>query len=177
MKRFFKLLKYYFLRIWYHRQPEVLARKLGVRVGKGTKFISLPNIGSEPYLISIGEKTYFSYGVKLITHDGGRWVLDNLYPNERPFYKFGRIVVGDNCFIGAETMIMPNVTISNNCVIGGGSLVTKDVPEGQVWAGVPAKFICTIEEYHDRMKSHEMDINWKAYWRDKESELKRVFSI
>ena len=62
-------------------------------------------------------------------------------------------------------------------LLGGGSVVTKNIPAGQVWAGVPAHFICTIEEYRERMQRHKKDINWNAYWNDKEKELKRVFDF
>lgn len=58
----------------------------------------------------------------------------------------------------------------------GGSIVTKNIPEGQVWAGVPAKYICSIEEYRERMKKHRLDINWQLYWANKEKEIKRVFN-
>jgi len=115
--------------------------------------------------------------VSFVSHDGGRWVLDNLYPHLAPFYKFGKITIGNNCFIGKKTMIFPNVTISDNCVVGGGSIVTKSIPEGEVWAGIPAHYICTIEEYKDKMLQHRKSINWNSYKNNKEKELKRVFEI
>ena len=46
---------------------------------------------------------------------------------------------------------MPNVVIGNNCIVGACSLVTKDIPNDEVWAGNPAKFICTIGEYAEKM--------------------------
>lgn len=55
--------------------------------------------------------------------------------------------------------------------------MTKSIPECQVWAGVPARFVCTIEEYRERMLKHKKNINWEAYWNDKEKELKRVLEI
>lgn len=51
------------------------------------------------------------------------------------------------------------------------------MPKGQVWAGVPAHFVYTIEEYREKMLKQRKDINWKDYWEDKERELKRVFEI
>ena len=50
-------------------------------------------------------------------------------------------IIGDNVRICAGAIIIGDVTIGNNAVIGAGAVVTKDVPEGEVWAGVPAKFI------------------------------------
>ena len=53
-------------------------------------------------------------------------------------------------FIGLNTTILPGVTIGDNCVIGAGSLVNKSIPSGEVWAGVPAKRICSLEEYKNK---------------------------
>ena len=83
------------------------ARAIGVKVGEKTNFVSLPSFGSEPYLIRVGNNTNISSGVSFVTHDGGRWVLDHLYPEEKPFYKFGRITIGNNCFIGMNTTLIP----------------------------------------------------------------------
>ena len=103
----------------YFRNPVKYARKMGVKVGKGTHFVNCPSFSSEPWLISIGEKTNISSDVSFITHDGGRWVLDHLYPQDAPFYKIEPIRVGSNCFIGMKVMVLPNVCIGDNCVIGG----------------------------------------------------------
>ena len=165
------------LRLIYLRNPVAYAKRIGVHVGEGTQFVTLPTFGSEPWLISIGNNTSISSDVSFVTHDGGRWVLDRLYPQESPFYKIGKITIGNNCFVGMRVIIMPNVYIHDNCVIGGGSVVTKSIPEGQVWAGVPARFICTIEDYRERMLKYKKDIDWTAYWKDKEKEIKRVFEI
>lgn len=103
----------------YIRNHVKYARKIGVKVGIETHFVDCPSFSSEPWLISIGESTNISSGVSFITHDGGRWVLDHLYPQDAPFYKIGPISVGSNCFIGMGTMILPNVCIGDNCVVGG----------------------------------------------------------
>ena len=161
----------------YFRNYVKFARKIGVKVGQGTRFVSCPSFSSEPWLIQIGDYTTLSSGVHLITHDGGRCVLDRLYPKEAPFYKIGKIRIGNNCFIGMQTIILPNVTIADNCVIGCGSVVTKDVPSGQVWAGIPACYVCSIEEYRERMKKYRLEINWDSYYKDKEKVIKRVFDI
>lgn len=49
--------------------------------------------------------------------------------------------IGNNVFIGIGARIMPGVTIGDNAVIGANSVVTKDVPEREIWAGIPAKYI------------------------------------
>ena len=165
------------LRLLYFNKPEKYVRAIGVSVGVGTKFVKLPSFSSEPWLISIGNNSYISSDVCFVTHDGGRRVLDNLYPEEKPFYKIGKISIGNNVFIGMRAIILPNVSVSDNCVIGDGSIVTKNIPTGEVWAGVPARFVCTIEDYKKRMQQHSLDINWPAYWQSKEKEIKRIFGI
>ena len=56
------------------------------------------------------------------------------------------IVIGDNCWFGANVSIMPGVNIGSGCVIAAGSVVTKDMPENSMIAGVPAKVIKTIDQ-------------------------------
>jgi galactoside O-acetyltransferase len=53
----------------------------------------------------------------------------------------GRIEIGENVWLGANVIILPNVRIGNNSIIGAGSVVTKNVPENVVAVGVPAKVI------------------------------------
>jgi len=56
------------------------------------------------------------------------------------------ITIGDNCWFGANVSVMPGVKIGNGCVIAAGSVVTKDLPDNVMAAGVPAKIIKTIEQ-------------------------------
>lgn len=53
-------------------------------------------------------------------------------------------MICDNVFIGAKCIILKGVTIGENSVIGAGSVVTKNVPANQIWAGNPAKFIKNV---------------------------------
>lgn len=57
----------------------------------------------------------------------------------------GRVVIKRNAKIGANSVILPNVEIGENSLIGALSLVNRDIPPNEVWAGVPAKFIKAIE--------------------------------
>jgi len=58
--------------------------------------------------------------------------------------KGGPITIGDNVFIGGESIILKNVSIGDNSIIGAGSVVTKNIPENEVWAGNPAKYLRTL---------------------------------
>lgn len=112
------------------------ARKIGVSVGDNCRFVDHPNFGSEPYLISIGSHVLISFGVTFITHDASTWVFRETEKYKK-VYKFGKISVGNNCFIGAKSIILPSIHIGDDCIIGAGSLVTKDIPSGEVWADCP----------------------------------------
>lgn len=121
--------------------------KNGLKLGKDHKISGTPDFGSEPYLITIGDHVGISRGVRFITHDGGLFVVRALYEDLRDADIMGRIVVGNNVFIGADTIIMPGVTIGNNCIIGCGAVVTRDIPDNSVAVGVPARVIETVDEY------------------------------
>ena len=51
------------------------------------------------------------------------------------------VIIKDGVFIGADTLILKGVTIGEKSVIGAGSIVTRNVPAGKIWAGNPAKFL------------------------------------
>ena len=83
----------------------------------------------------------------LSRHDGGLWVPRYLGLIDKRADKFGKIEIGNNVNIGWNAIIMPGVTIGDNCIIGAGAIVTKNIPENSVAAGIPARVIESIEEY------------------------------
>lgn len=119
-----------------------------VKIGNNPRFTGIPNFGSEPYLVTIGDNVNITQGVVFHTHDGGLFVLRNKYPG---LNKFGRINIGNNVFIGARTMLMPNVKVGDNVIIGAGSIVTKDIPSNSVAVGAPAKVIKSLEEFENKI--------------------------
>ena len=125
-------------------------KKAGGRIGEDCEVFPDVEFGSEPYLIDIGNHVRITNGVKFCTHDGGMWVLRNLYGKAIPDAdKFGKIKIGNNVHIGWNTIIMPNVTIGDNVVIGCGAIITHDIPSNSIAVGVPAKVIKTIDKYLD----------------------------
>ena len=127
-------------------------RKCGCEIGKGTRLLcSVNSFGTEPYLIKVGEDCLFSSNVTILTHDGGVKVLNSLnYFDGQKMDKAARVVIGNNCFIGKNATVMPGITIGDNVIVGVGSIVTKDVPSDSVVAGIPARRICSIEEYYKK---------------------------
>jgi acetyltransferase-like isoleucine patch superfamily enzyme len=121
----------------------------GLRLGRDVRVIGKPDFGSEPYLIEIGDHVTVSSHVTFVTHDGATWVFRQR-PEYRGLQRFGRILIGSNCFIGARAVILPGVRIGDNCVVGAGAVVTRSVPDNSVVAGAPARVVCTYEEYVER---------------------------
>jgi maltose O-acetyltransferase len=88
--------------------------------------------------------------VRLIAHDAST-------KKHLGYTKFGKIDIRENCFIGDSTIVLPNITIGSNSIIGSGSVVTKDIPPNTVVAGNPAKPICSLEAYLSKAKNHSKE--------------------
>lgn len=137
------------------KYPDYLRRK-GVKIGEGCEIYKSADFGSEPYLITIGSHVRINEGVRLVTHDGGYWVLrDKLAGYEEEFSDMDHIAgihIEDNVHIGTNAIIMPGVTIGKNVVIGCGAVVTHDVPPNCVVGGVPARIIETLDVYAEKAR-------------------------
>lgn len=137
---------------WIKKQtmnPIEYAKSLGVKIGRGC-YISTKNFSSEGYLIEIGDYVRIATKTSFFTH-GGIWSIRKIY-NDPNLDHFGKIKIGNYTYIGENCMIMPGVTIGEKCIVGGGSVVTKSIPDGVMVAGNPAKFIGYTEEFYKRLK-------------------------
>lgn len=121
-------------------------RAQGAKIGKDCRIFVL-NMGTEPWLIEIGDRVAISFGVCFVTHDGGAHV----FREEFPFLQnYGRIKVGNNCMLGINVILLPGVTIGDNYMIGTGSVVGKDIPDNSFAFGVPARVLMPIEKYKEK---------------------------
>lgn len=136
------------------KKPKIYAKYLGIKFGKNVRILHFPRWGSEPFLIDIGNNVTITRGVSFVNHDGGVALFRNEFPG---LNSYGRISIGNNVFIGINTIIMPGVTIGDNVIVGAGSIVNKNVPPNSVIAGVPAKIIKDLNSYkEDKLKSSIM---------------------
>ena len=125
--------------------------RCGMKVGKN--FVRMNRViidDSHSWLISIGDDVTLAPRVHIIAHDASTTV-------HLGYTKIGCVMIGNRVFVGAESVILPGVSIGDDVIIGANSTVTHDIPSGMVVAGSPARIICTTKEYLDkereRMKS------------------------
>ena len=117
-----------------------------MQIGKGC--IIVPRqLGTEPYLIKIGNHVVINKGVEFHTHDGGTWVFREEIPDLRVF---GPIIIEDNCLIGSNALILPGVRIGENSIVAAGSVVIADVPVNSIVMGVPARRFGSIKKYKEK---------------------------
>lgn len=95
---------------------------------------------SHSWLISIGDNVTIAPRVHILCHDAST-------KSALGYTKIGKVKIGNNTFVGANTTILPNVVIGNFCIIGANSVVTHDIPNNSVAVGNPCKVIKTYEEY------------------------------
>lgn len=136
--------------IQYGDLPTSYYVKKGMKVGKrfsrqsGTR-LDITNC----WLIEIKDNVTLANRVQILAHDDSA----EQYLGYR---KAGKVVIGNNVFIGAGSTILPGVTIGDNSIIGAGSIVNKDIPPNTVAAGVPVRIIKSLAEY---LKGMENDIS------------------
>lgn len=106
----------------------------------------------EPQLVTVGDNCTIGSDVLCVTHDNA--IIHHL---EGKTDLFGKVSIGNNCFIGPRSMIMYGVTIGDNCIVGAGSVVTKNIPNNKVVAGNPARIICSVEQYVEKYKDKAVD--------------------
>lgn len=134
------------------------ARDYGVTVGKNCRIYlsSLLSYGPEPFLIEIGDNVFISGNVQFITHDGGINIfkkdMNNIVGN------YGKIKIGNNCFIGFRAIILPNVQIGDNSIVCAGAVVADSFPENSIIMGNPAKLIFKTSIYKKLKLSSKLTI-------------------
>lgn len=143
------------------RQRAMLAAILGTKIPDGLSILA-------PVYFDYGTNTKFGAGT-FVNHgcyfmDGAKITIGanvfigpfcGFYTASHPLKfaernkgleKASPIVVGDNCWFGANVSVMPGVTIGSGCVIAAGSVITRDLPDNALAAGVPAEVKKIIEQ-------------------------------
>lgn len=99
-------------------------------------------------LIKIGNNVNISTGVSLVVHDAIHLIYNCLPEKKQKLKEYANpIEIGDNVFIGAHAIIMGGVKIGSNVIIAAGAIVTKDLEDGGIYGGIPAKRIGNTADF------------------------------
>lgn len=152
IKKMFLILKIKllsFLRVDVTKLRINLYRIRGYKIGDNCRIFT-ELAGSEPYLVSIGNNVTLSTNIVLLTHDNSIIKISKKQYTDL----FGEIIIGDNCFVGSNSIILPGVSLADNTIVAAGSVVTKSVKEPNlIIGGNPAKIIGNALDYY---KKNEM---------------------
>ena len=165
--KYMKFLQKYFGRFMPRDYFNRILTLEGFDIGKGTIFYSPNTIiidRERPWLLKIGEYCKITSGCIILTHDYSRSVLRRKYGEI--IGEAGETIIGNNVFIGMNSIILMGSKIGNNTIIGAGSVVSGKFPDNVVIAGNPAKVIRTLDQHYEKRKSKTLDeaiIYYKTY--------------
>ena len=141
-------------------------RLSGAVIGENCHIYGSVDSGHE-FLVSMGDNVTLASGCRLLTHDGSTKKIVG-------YSKVGRVDIGSDVFIGAASIVLPNVRIGNKVIVGAGSIVTKDIPDNSVVVGNPARVIGTYDAYVDKIqKQFETSPIWQTHCSQKSNEEKK----
>ena len=112
---------------------------------------------TDPQYVRIGNNVSLS-ACALIGHDGSVAVLNRAYGVRLD--SVGKIDIRDNVFIGQGAIVLHGVTIGPNAIVGAGAVVTRDVPEGAIVGGVPARPIGRVDDLVAKLKAQTAELPW-----------------
>lgn len=131
-------------------KPRILYLKSkGIKIGHST-FIS-PKAYIDAHKgakVIIGENCYITRNVIILNHtDTKRGGPLGIWESKGGKRLYGDVIIGNNVFIGVNSVVMPGVKIGDNVIVGALSLVNKDIPEGKIVTGIPAKIVGNTSEH------------------------------
>lgn len=134
-------------------------RKEGMKIGNHCHLETF-SFSTEPYLVELGDDVTIASGTVFITHDGALQCFRADFPDDDIF---GKIIIGNNVFIGDNCTLLPNTVVGNNCIVGAGSVLRGRFPDDSVIFGNPAKVMTRMSiqkllysQHKGRIKTHHM---------------------
>ena len=133
-------------------------RRHGKLYALGSNCSILPStVFTDPAYVRIGNNVHFS-SCTPIGHDGSIAMLNQAYNVKLD--SVGKIDIRDNVFIRYGAIVLPNVTIGSNAIVAAGAVVTNDVAEGDIVAGVPARPIGRVEDLVKKLQAQTQSLPW-----------------
>jgi acetyltransferase-like isoleucine patch superfamily enzyme len=172
-RKFMRLFSYLPDMLQAKTSPLKYAKRKGVKMNGIVHFYDTPWLGTEPWLITLGDNVHITNNVKFVNHDGAALIFRKYVPDLQIIKP---ITVGNDVYIGIDSIILPGVNIGNKCIIAAGSVVTKDVPDNSVVGGVPAKYIKSADEYFEKAKSESLHLG-SLTGKKREEELRRIYNV
>lgn len=126
-------------------------RKKGCEIGTGVAFTNpkMTHIDTQfPFCIKIGDNVTVTADVTILAHDYSYSVLSQVYGVMPQNTKI--TTIGNNVFLGQSSIILMGTEIGDNVIIGAGAVVSGKIPSNTVWAGNPARQVCTLEEFKEK---------------------------
>ena len=155
-QRYLVMLRLLLIKDKVSRENYIRKKNVFACFGKDSVYVS-KKLPSEPENVFIHNNVHISADVRFITHDiiNDMIVKNENYPdvNRLNFHK-GNIEIFDNCVIGAGSTLMYDTKIGPNSIVAAGAVVTKDVPSGEIWGGVPARKIGLVDELVAKRKAN-----------------------
>ena len=114
-----------------------------MKVGEDTAFALMVMVDLMfPEKITVGRNSVIGYNTTILSHE---YLIKE--------YRLGEVYIGDDVLIGANSTILPGVTIGDGAIVSAGTLVHKDVPAGSFVGGNPMRMIYTKEEMEARQST------------------------
>jgi acetyltransferase-like isoleucine patch superfamily enzyme len=142
-----------------HEWAEYLRRHGGFHAIGEHCFISPTANITDPAYVHIGNNVRIS-DCSIFGHDGSVNMINRAYGLKLD--NVGKVVLRDNVYLSEACIIQPGVTIGPNAIVSAGSVVNRDVAEGMIVAGVPAKPVGTLAMYLEILKAKNERFPWRS---------------
>lgn len=117
-------------------------RSRGIQIGENVHILNSLIDFDHGFLVSIGNNVTLT-GARVLSHDASTQIPLGVS-------KVGRVIIGDEVFVGQGAIILPNTHIGNRVIIGAGAVVSRDIPDNSIAVGNPIQIIGTYDDYVER---------------------------
>lgn len=129
-------------------------RRAGVALGERIRWGDPRTLDidlTRPSLVEIGSDTTISTGTTILTHD----FVSNMFLNlhSELINSSGKVTIGRNVYVARNCTFLKGVTVGNNCIVGYGTLVTRDVPADSIVAGNPGRVVGNVHDYYAKRQA------------------------